>query len=114
MQSWLRGHAHRSPSAAGQPVRTGRALQHLPAVAAAFAQGRMTAEQVAVIAPVTRDEHRAAAAGQDVDLAAVDATPADVAATRPHGELSQVVHHYLARLDPDSTEIVLHPHLLAA
>jgi hypothetical protein len=104
MQSWLRGHARLSPSAAAQLVRTGRALEHLPAVAAAFADGRITAEQVATIAPVTRDEHRAAAAEQGVDLAAVDATLADVAATRPHGELAQVVHHYLERLDPDGAE----------
>jgi hypothetical protein len=104
MQSWLRGHARLSPSAAAQLVRTGRALEHLPAVAAAFADGRITAEQVATIAPVTRDEHRASAAEQGVDLAAVDATLADVAATRPHGELAQVVHHYLERLDPDGAE----------
>jgi hypothetical protein len=104
MQSWLRGHARLSASAAAQLVRAGRALEHLPAVAAAFADGRITAEQVATIAPVTRDEHRAAAAEQGVDLAAVDATLADVAATRPHGELAQVVHHYLERLDPDGDE----------
>jgi hypothetical protein len=104
MQSWLRGHARLSPSAAAQLVRAGRALEHLPAVAAAFADGRITAEQVTTITPVTRDEHRAAAAEQGVDLAAVDATLADVAATRPHGELAQVVHHYLERLDPDGDE----------
>jgi Domain of unknown function (DUF222) len=51
MQSWLRGHARLSPAAAGQLVRAGRALEHLPAVAAAFADGRVTAEQVATIAP---------------------------------------------------------------
>ena len=104
MQSWLRGHARLSPAAAGKLVRTGRALEHLPAVAAAFADGRLTADQVAVIAPVTREQHRAAAAAQGVDLAAVDATLAEVAATRPPAELAQVVHHYLARLDPDGTE----------
>ena len=104
MQSWLRGHGRLSPAAAHRLVGTGRALEHLPAVAAAFADGRVTAEQVAVIAPVTRDEHRAAAAAQGVDLAAVDAALADVAATRPHAELAQVVHHYLERLDPDGPE----------
>ena len=29
---------------------------------------------------------------------------AETAATRPHDELTQVVHHYLARLDPDGPE----------
>ena len=46
----------------------------------------------------------AAAAEQGVDLDSVDATLAEVAATRPHAELKQVVHHYLARLDPDGAE----------
>src|SRR5215212_10615909 len=31
MQSWLRGHARLSPSAAARVVGTGRALEHLPA-----------------------------------------------------------------------------------
>ena len=104
MQSWLRGHGRLSPAAAAQMVRNGRALAHLPAVAAAFAAGRITADQVAVIAPVTRDEQLGAAVEQGVDLAAVDATLADVAATRPHADLAQVVHHYLERLDPDGPE----------
>jgi hypothetical protein len=104
MQSWLRGHGRLSPAAAGNLVRTGRALQHLPAVAAAFADGRLTADQVAVIAPVTRDEHRTAAAEQGVDLAQVDVVLAETAATRPYPELAQVVHHYLERLDPDGPE----------
>ncbi|MFL6097175.1 MAG: DUF222 domain-containing protein, partial [Blastococcus sp.] len=51
MQSWLRGHGRLSSSAAHRLVGSGRALEHLPAVAAAFAAGRVTAEAVAVIAP---------------------------------------------------------------
>src|SRR4051794_41301393 len=43
MQSWLRGHARLSPAAVGQLVRNGRALEKLPAVAAAFAGGAGTA-----------------------------------------------------------------------
>jgi HAMP domain-containing protein len=104
MQSWLRGHGRLSSAAAHRLVATGRALEHLPALAAAFAAGRVTAEAVAVIAPVARDEHRAAAVAAGVELAAVDAVLADTAATRPLDELAQVVHHYLARLDPDGTE----------
>src|SRR3954447_4143799 len=56
MASWLRGHARLSPTAAGQLVRNGRALEQLPAMAAAFADGAVTAEQVGVLAPVTRPE----------------------------------------------------------
>jgi hypothetical protein len=104
MASGLRGHGRLSPAAARQIVRNGRALEHLPAVAAAFADGRITAEQVAVIAPVTRPENLAASAAQGVDLGGVDAALAGTAATRPYRELTQVVHHYLARLDPDGPE----------
>jgi hypothetical protein len=104
MQSWLRGHGRLSSSAAHRLVGTGRALAHLPAVAAAFTAGRVSAEAVAVIAPVAREEHRAAAVAAGVELGAVDAVLADTAATRPMKELAQVVHHYLAHLDPDGTE----------
>ena len=104
MRSWLRGHARLSASAAGQVVRAGRVLEHLPAVAAAFADGQVTAEQVAVLAPVTTPGRLAAAAEQGVDLAAVDAVLAEVAATREHAQLGRVVQHYLALLDPDGAE----------
>src|SRR4051812_19013666 len=104
MRSWLRGHARLSPSAAGQVVRAGRVLEHLPAVTAAFADGQVTAEQVAVLGPVVTDARRAAAAEQGVDLAAVDRVLAEVAATREHAHLGQVVQHYLALLDPDGAE----------
>jgi hypothetical protein len=104
MQSWLRGHARLSPKAAHRLVRNGRALEHLPAVAAAFAGGRVTAEQVAVIAPVTKPEHVTAAAEQGVDLAEIDALLAQTAETRTYAQLGQVVHHYLERLDPDGPE----------
>src|SRR3954470_9332969 len=104
MASWLRGHARLSPAAAGQLVRNGRALELLPAVAAGSAAGVITAEQVGVLAPVTRPETLAAAAGQGVELAEVDLVLAEAAATRQHVQLGRVVGHYLARLDPDGPE----------
>jgi Domain of unknown function (DUF222) len=64
----------------------------------------VTAEQVAVIAPVGAVDNVAAAAAQGVDLAAVDAVLAQAAATRQHVQLGRVVAHYLARLDPDGPE----------
>jgi hypothetical protein len=104
MRSWLRGHVRLSARAAARIVGNGRALEQLPAVAAGFAAGRVTAEQVAAIAPVSRPENMAAAAAQGVDLAGVDAALTETAATRPYRELTQVVHHYLERLDPDGPE----------
>jgi hypothetical protein len=64
----------------------------------------VTAEQVAVVAPVAAMEVQAEAVGQGVDLAAVDSTLAEVAVTPPHAQLGRVAHHYLARLDPDGPE----------
>ena len=64
----------------------------------------ITAEQVGVLAPVTRPDHLAAAAEQGVDLAEVGVVLAETAATRQHVLLGRVVHHYLSWLDPDGVE----------
>ncbi|MGY1915306.1 DUF222 domain-containing protein [Blastococcus sp. SYSU DS0973] len=104
MASWLRGHAGFSAAAASRLVGSGRALAELPAVAAAAVAGAVSAEGVAAVAPVAAPEHLAAAQAQGVDVAGVDAALAEVAATQPYAELRQVVHHYLARLDPDGPE----------
>jgi hypothetical protein len=47
---------------------------------------------------------QAEAVGQGIDLAEIDRLLADVAATRPHDELKQVVQHFLDRLNPDGPE----------
>ncbi len=104
MASWLRGHCRLSPAAAARTVTAGRVLEHLPVLAGFFAQGRVTAEQVAVIAPVAAPGNLTAAQAPGVDLAAVDALLAEVAVTRPHTDLAKVVHHHQERLDPDGTE----------
>ena len=102
--SWLRGHGHLSPAEAGRVVRSGRALQHLPATAAAFADGTVTAGQVATIAPVAGADELAAAAVQDVDLGVIDRALVAVAVGEAHERLAQVVHHYRQALDPDGRE----------
>src|SRR4051812_35456513 len=104
MASWLRGHARLSGHAAAELVATGRALEQLPAVAAACADGTVTAAQAGVIALVTRPAELAAAAAQDVDLAAVDQALATVATTQSHEQLVAVVRHYRQALDPDGVE----------
>jgi uncharacterized protein DUF222/HNH endonuclease len=104
MPSWLRGHARLSPSAAAQLVKSGRALEHLPVLAAAFASGDVSADQVAVVSPITRDEHLVAAGAQDVDLAEIDAALTSIATSQPHPVLGQTVHRYLAMLDTDGPE----------
>src|SRR3954454_23642204 len=104
MTSWLRGHVRLSAGEVRRLIGNGRALDQLPQLAAGFAAGAITAEQVAVIAPVAAVDPVAAAAAQGVELAAVDAVLAQAAATRPHVQLGRVVGHYLARLDPDGPE----------
>jgi hypothetical protein len=104
MASWLRGHGHLSPAEASRVVRSGRALEHLPATAAAFADGAVTAGQVAVIAPIAGDDERAAAEAQGVDLGAIDEAVAAVAQSPAHDRLPQVVHVYRQALDPDGDE----------
>src|SRR4051794_18793067 len=104
MGSWLRGHHGLSASTTTTLVRIGRSLDHLPAMAAAYAAGRLSTDAAAVIATVTKPEYLAKAAALGVDLAGGDATLAQTAQTRPHTELAQVVHHYLNRLDEDGPE----------
>src|SRR4051794_8544425 len=82
MASWLRGHCRLSASAIGQVKRTGRAMEHLPVLAAGFADGSITAEQVAACAPVVSPENLDRAAAQDIDLGEVDRVFADVARTQ--------------------------------
>jgi hypothetical protein len=64
----------------------------------------ISAEQVAVAAAAVQPDRLEAAAAHGVDLAAVDALLAGVAATAPFPRLGAVVAHYLARLDPDGPE----------
>src|SRR3954469_1276348 len=104
MTSWLCRHARLSGGAATKLVATGRALEHLPAVATAFGDGTVTAAQAAVIAPVARPGELAAAAAQGVDLAAIHQALAAVATTQSHDRLVAVVRHYLQALDPDGAE----------
>ena len=104
MRSWLRGHLRLSARESARIVGNGRALEQLPAVGAAFAAGAVTAEQVAVIAPVAAMDVQAEAVGQGVDLTVVDQALAEVATTQVHAALGTVVRHFLDRLDPDGTE----------
>ena len=104
MRSWLRGHLRLSAREAHRTVMNGRVLERLPAVAAGFVAGSITAEQVAVVAPVAAVDVQAEAVGQGVNLAAIDATLADVAATQIHARLGAVVAHFLSWLDPDGSE----------
>jgi hypothetical protein len=104
MPSWLRGHGHLSTAQAARVVRAGRALAHLPGMAAAFAAGHVTDEQAGVIARVAEPGHLTAATEQDVELAEIDAALTAIAIAQPHQVLGQAVHRYLSMLDQDGPE----------
>src|SRR3954466_11072335 len=72
-QSWLRGHCRLAKSASSQVVRNGRALQQLPAVDQAHTAGRLTADQVDVIAQITNPKYANLIAGHGGTLAGVAA-----------------------------------------
>src|SRR4051794_35066769 len=100
-QSWLRGHCRLSPGAASQVVRNGRAVEQLPAVAAAHAAGEVTADQVALIRRITEPRSAALIAEQDGSLEGIAEVLAGFAVTHRHDELARLVHTFLARLDAD-------------
>ncbi|NYJ05063.1 HNH endonuclease [Petropleomorpha daqingensis] len=103
-KSWLKGHCRLAPGAAAQVVRNGRALELLPAVAAAHAAGAITAEQVTEIGKIVAPKAVALAAAQGVDLAETARILTRLAATAPHEDLTKAVHTFLAMLDTDGPE----------
>ncbi|MGY1784948.1 DUF222 domain-containing protein [Geodermatophilus sp. SYSU D00698] len=104
LASWLRGHCRLSAAAASRVVRTGRALEQLPALAEAHDAGLATSEQMAKAAEAVAPERLASAAQQGVDLAVVDAVFTGVAVEREHADLVAVVQGYCDDLDPDGRE----------
>jgi len=104
MASWLRGHGHLAEGDAARVVAAGRALEHLPAVAAGFAEGAITPGQLALCAKVAEPDRLAVAVEQDVDLTEIDRALAATAASAPHATVKQAVAHYLACLEPDGAE----------
>ena len=104
MSAWLRTHTRLSGPAILGLVRQGRAMEHLPAVEAAYLAGGITGDSVETIAEIVRPEHLDRALAQDVDLGEVALALVDIAGTHPHRELQKAVGRYLAQLDPDGRE----------
>ncbi|MCZ2829532.1 DUF222 domain-containing protein [Modestobacter sp. VKM Ac-2986] len=104
MRSWLIGHARLAPAEASRIVRSGRALEHFPVLAAGFADGAVTAAQVDVVAAKVGPVELARAAEQGIDLAPFDEAWTTVAAEASHQTLVAAVQAFEAALDPDGTE----------
>ncbi|WP_222193058.1 HNH endonuclease signature motif containing protein [Modestobacter italicus] len=104
MRSWLIGHTRLAPADASRILRSGRALEHFPALSARFAEGLVTAAQVNVVAEKVGESEVARAAEQGIDLAAFDQVWAQVAAESPHQSLVAAVQAFEDALDPDGPE----------
>jgi hypothetical protein len=104
MRSWLIGHARLAPNDASKLVRSGRALEHFPAMAAGFAEGEVTAAQVDLVADAVRPADAARAQEQDVDLGAFDRDWATIAACASHDVLKVAVQRFAEALNPDGPE----------
>jgi hypothetical protein len=104
VRSWLIGHGLLAPADAGRLVRAGRALEHLPAVAAGFADGSITAAKVDQLARLAAPDALAAAAEQGIDLGAIDADLARLAGVHRHEQVVDTVARYRDALDPDGPE----------
>src|SRR4051812_12365625 len=102
--SWLRGHCRLSTAAAWQVVRNGRALEQLPAAAAAHVAGDLTTDQVSEIAKIVAPRPVSLAAAQGVDLAETAHILTRLATAAPHEDLKKAVHAFLEVLDADGLE----------
>ena len=104
MKGWLVGHLRVAPSTAGRVVRAGRALEQLPVWAEAAGQGRVSADQTAVVAKVASPARLAAATELGAEVHGPDGIDATLlaCATGTHPEtLPAVVQRTLEWIDPD-------------
>ncbi|MCW2583330.1 MAG: endonuclease [Klenkia sp.] len=104
LRSWLIGHVRLSATDAGRIVRSGRAVEHFPALAAGFAAGEVTAAQFDVVAGAVGESERARADEQGIDLAPFDQAWTAVAVQEPHQSLAVAVRAFEDALDPDGEE----------
>ena len=101
MAAWLRGHCRLAPAESAAVVSTARRLPDLPAVAAAFGDGAITATHAAVITRAVSPARLRQARELGVDMAEVDRTLAGLAReTGPH-VTARAVRRWVAGVDPD-------------
>src|ERR687890_2398016 len=72
MKAWLRTHCRLSGAAITGLIKEGRALEHLPTVAAGFLAGELSPDQVDAIAVIASPENLDRAVAQQVDLTVVE------------------------------------------
>ncbi|MGY1708152.1 DUF222 domain-containing protein [Geodermatophilus sp. SYSU D00758] len=103
MRAWLRGQCRLAPADASAIVSTGRRLEGMPAVSAAFAAGEITAVHARVITKAMTPRRVAKAAEAGVDHAVTDRILAELAGQTGPDETAQGVARWVAGVDPDGT-----------
>ncbi len=103
MKAWLRGSCRMAPAEATAAVATGQRLEQLPATAAAFADGAISATHARVITRAMTPARVAKAADAGIDLGETDAILADLARATPPQDTARGVAQWVAGVDPDGT-----------
>jgi hypothetical protein len=101
MKAWLTGHCRLSGREAAGLVRDGRRLAELPALAAAYSTGEVTAAHVATVTAAVTPPRVAVAMANGIDLATTDAVLTQAALALGPEDTAKAVRHWVAGIDPD-------------
>ena len=101
MKAWLTGHLRMSGKEATGYLRAGRRLEQLPELAAAFAEGAVSAAHVQVVTAAVTPARVAKAAELGVDLATTDRVLTDAARVLGPEDTGKAVRRWVAGVDPD-------------
>ncbi len=101
MKAWLRGNLRLDPAEATAIVTTGRRLEQLPELAAAFAAGEVSAGHARVITKAMSPKRVAQAAAAGVDPSVTDAVLTELARRTGPGSTAAGVRRWVAGVDPD-------------
>jgi hypothetical protein len=101
MKAWLTGHCRMAGSEAVGLVRAGRRLEHLPQLAAAYADGRVSAAHVQTITAGVTPARVDAAAEAGIDLETTDRVLTEAASALGPEDTGKAVRRWVAGVDPD-------------
>lgn len=101
MKGWLTGHLRMSGTEATGYLRAGRRLEQLPELAAAFAEGAVSAAHVQVVTAAVTPARVAKAAEVGVDQATTDRLLTEAARTLGPEDTGKAVRRWVAGVDPD-------------
>ena len=95
-KAWIMHQLHLSPAEAGRHIARGRALRHLPRVEAAFGEGAITGDHVAILMALDHGASKDALHHQEQLLV-------DLARTLTFDQFQRMVEYWVLHYDPDGT-----------